>query len=168
MTATKTCSKCRQTKPLDEYYRDKSNGDGKTYRCKVCIKAHSVEYHVTNGDAIRMRKTEHYARNRAAIMAYKAEYRAENHHKWWEYAFLRRAERYGLEPVVESFTLDDLVAEYGDQCWHCGGPFEELDHYPVAVVHGGTHTLENCKPSCAACNSVGTAFRRQSKGVKKQ
>ena len=48
-----------------------------------------------------------------------------------------------------------MIEEYGDQCWHCGGPFEELDHHPVPVYLGGAHKLSNVKPSCAGCNDRG-------------
>ena len=45
-----------------------------------------------------------------------------------------------------------LVARYGDACFHCGGDFEELDHFPIPVSQGGPHALDNCRPSCTPCN----------------
>lgn len=32
----KNCPKCGETKPLEEFYRCKSRGDGRTGRCRVC------------------------------------------------------------------------------------------------------------------------------------
>ena len=32
----KTCSVCKQNKPLDEFYNSKQTKDGKGYRCKSC------------------------------------------------------------------------------------------------------------------------------------
>lgn len=35
----KTCSKCRESKSFDEFYRDKARRDGRQSRCKVCQSA---------------------------------------------------------------------------------------------------------------------------------
>lgn len=34
----KTCTKCGESKLLEEYYRDKKTRDGRTYTCKECVK----------------------------------------------------------------------------------------------------------------------------------
>lgn len=36
-TDTKRCSKCGETKPLDEFGKDKKSPDGKNYWCKPCV-----------------------------------------------------------------------------------------------------------------------------------
>ena len=36
MNSTKTCSKCSETKPLNEFYNKKSSKDGKMSHCKEC------------------------------------------------------------------------------------------------------------------------------------
>ena len=36
----KKCSKCGIEKPLTEFYKNKASKDGKTSRCKICIKSH--------------------------------------------------------------------------------------------------------------------------------
>jgi hypothetical protein len=52
------------------------------------------------------------------------------------------------------FTEADLVARYGDQCYHCGaGPFQCIDHLTCVRV-GGTHTRDNVVPCCQACNRL--------------
>ncbi|WP_446666800.1 HNH endonuclease [Flexivirga sp. B27] len=74
-------------------------------------------------------------------------------HEAWEHSYRARAHRYGFEPIVESFTRDELIEAYGAHCWHCtAGAFEELDHYPVPVSRGGAHRLDNVRPSCLKCN----------------
>jgi hypothetical protein len=40
----KTCGKCKEIKPLTEFYKDKSRGDGLTYRCKVCQTEDNARY----------------------------------------------------------------------------------------------------------------------------
>jgi hypothetical protein len=36
----KTCTKCFISQPLDSFYNSKASNDGKTYKCKICMKAY--------------------------------------------------------------------------------------------------------------------------------
>lgn len=174
----KTCTKCGEAKPLTEYHRKKARRDGRQARCKTCllaqqaayaarteIKARRAEYNAEYRERpdVKARlaecKADYYAANRETILERRAEYRATRPHMSWVSEYRRRAKKYGFEPVIEPFTKDDLVARWGDACWHCGGPFEQLDHYVTPVALGGHHTLENCRPSCAPCNMAGGNVR---------
>lgn len=159
----KTCSKCGESKPLDGgFHRDKSKRDGRETRCKTCRLAQQAEHRAHPDVKARVAEydAEYYAVNREALLERKAEHHAAHPHVSWVKGYQRRAKRYGFEPVVEPFTKDELIARWGDACWHCGGPFEQLDHAVVPVALGGHHTLENCRPSCAPCNRAGTNVRR--------
>lgn len=204
----KTCTGCGETRPLEQFHKDKSKASGRRSRCKPCLLAYRSEYlarpeikarvienrgitrernsvyYATNREAILAQKTEyyaadrerilaqkaeryaqpdvkaqkteynaeHYAANREARLEYQAEYAANNPHVAWEVTYRRRARKHGFEPIVESFTKEQLIDRWGSGCWHCGGDFEELDHYEVPVFKGGPHTLESCRPSCILCN----------------
>lgn len=146
---SKTCTKCGETKPRDEFHRDKSKRDGSRSRCKKCVRAQKAEY---------------YSRNRDAVRAHYAEYYQTNQHIYWEWRYRKRARAYGFDPRVVSFTREELVEAHGDRCVHCGGPFEHLDHYVTPVRSGGAHTLENCRPACARCNSSRNQFHKSNIG----
>lgn len=201
----KTCTKCGETKPLDEYYRNNGMRDGRLNTCKKCsaeysrtrntipevkarraettrvwreenrehVRARQAEYDKWHYQENRERKrdywAEYYEENKVAILEQRAEYRsrpevkarnseymrnyqAENMHLWWEYDYGIRAIKYGFDPVVESFTKEDLTARWGNECFHCKGEWAELDHWPIPIVRGGHHVIENCRPSCAPCN----------------
>ncbi|WP_084248433.1 HNH endonuclease [Williamsia muralis] len=62
-----------------------------------------------------------------------------------------RCKAYGLPVVIEHFTREQLIDRYGNECYRCGGPFEQLDHV-LCVRAGGPHTLANTRPICARCN----------------
>lgn len=178
----KTCTKCGETKPLDEYHRNNRNKDGRNTRCKPCAnadraaryatpegKARAAEYRSKKRGQILTQRAEY--RSRPEVKASMAEYRAEryahpgakeaaaeyhatNPHIGWESRTRQRAKHYGYTPIIESFTKGDLIAKYGDACAHCGGPFESLDHYPIPISKGGHHIIENCRPSCNDCQKL--------------
>lgn len=132
-TQMKTCSKCRETKPVSEYNTKRSRLDGLQTECRPCNRLSLSLWRASN----RARATE---------------YRAENPHSEWEKHYRSRARAYGFDPAVRSFTRDALIARYGNTCFHCGDAWTELDHYPIPVGLGGEHSIENCRPSCMSCN----------------
>jgi 5-methylcytosine-specific restriction endonuclease McrA len=89
---------------------------------------------------------------REARLARLAAYNQANPHRGWESSYRVRCRKLGLDPVIVSFTHEDVIEQYGDACLYCGGPFEELDHH-ICVAAGGPHTLANVRPSCTACNN---------------
>ena len=71
----------------------------------------------------------------------------------WRKGYLSRCREYGVHPVVEEFTRDDLIARDGERCAECGDATAalELDHV-VPVAAGGAHTLGNTRLVDAVCN----------------
>lgn len=147
----KTCRKCGAAKPLSEFHANKSYRDGVQSQCKACVR----QYQQNNRPAIAEREREYRRDNAEAVAERKRRIYARSPHLRWEECYRHRAREYGLAPIVERFTREDLVARYGEACWHCGGDFEECDHYPKPVSQGGAHTLDNCRPSCLPCNRRG-------------
>lgn len=142
----KTCTKCGETKPHTDFHKRKASPDGLKTRCKECSAEH---------------KAEHNAR--PDVKARMAEYASANPHVAWKAGAVARAKQYGFDITVEDFTKADVINTYGNKCWHCGGPFEELDHHPVPCARGGHHVIENVKPSCITCNRKGAGARRANK-----
>lgn len=139
--------RARQAEYDKQYYqanRERKLAYGAEYRARPEVKEHISE---------RMREYRARPEVKARSSDYMRTYQAENMHLWWESDYATRAKRAGFEPVVESFTKDELIARWGDSCFHCGGPFEELDHWPVPISRGGHHSLESTRPSCQQCNA---------------
>lgn len=156
---SKTCTRCREVKPLTEYHRDKNRKDGRVWRCKACVKAYQAEYIAR--PEVKERRVEYTAEYQARpeVKARRDEYRVEHHAEhpglWWESYYRQRAKQYGfshLIPSMQSFTREDLIWLHGDKCYHCGGEWTELDHWPIPISRGGMHALFNAVPSCADCN----------------
>lgn len=73
-TETKVCGGCREEKPREAFYKDKSKRDGLTSRCRECGKAKSNAYYAAN----RERRADYYAANRERLLEYHAAYYAAN------------------------------------------------------------------------------------------
>ena len=176
----KTCTKCGEIKPLNEYHKDKRRKDGKVPQCKVCVRSqlavyrsrpevkatrakYNVEYMAEYNarPEIKARRVAYSAR--PEVKAHKAEYNAKNLHLGWEGKYRRRATKYGFGHLVssmQSFTSDELISRWGDACYLCGGVWDQLEHV-TPVSRGGEHSLSNCRPVCGPCNRrAWVEFRR--------
>ena len=159
----KSCPSCKTAKPATEFHKNRAKADGLATECKPCTKQRVAVYRHANRAAVNARKRAHREANRELIneskrsryperKASERAYRDANPHIAWKARYVARVKKYGITPVIEDFTRSDVVARYGDACFHCGGPFVELDHYPVPVALAGSHTLSNVRPSCVTCN----------------
>lgn len=64
----KTCRKCGQAKPLDDFYIDARGRDGRQARCKTCIREVNKRWAEQNPDRVRTLAREAYRRQRAALL----------------------------------------------------------------------------------------------------
>ena len=153
----KRCGRCKEVKPLSEFHRDATGKHGVRSVCKTCAKAVAAAYRQANRAEIAAYSALYHQANRAEIAARKAAYRRANPekvtaqqaayhrthpHVCWEREYRSRCRTYGLTPVIEPFTRDDVVSRYGETCVLCGtAPFEELDHHiPIGAwwtAHAG-------------------------------
>lgn len=53
MNENKTCGRCKDTRPIDEFYNHKLSPDGKTTICKKCCDTDSVKYYQENKNAAK-------------------------------------------------------------------------------------------------------------------
>lgn len=181
----KRCSRCGETKPLDDFYRAKSRPDGRQAYCKQCKKSVYSQYAKENAESVKEAFRAWSANNRADRAEYLANWRAENaaakadyNRKWRkenrarhsEYHKEYRRKRAGYyrakkaayraavnEATVHSFTEEDLSMKleyWGGRCAYCrvelSGGFH-WDHWRP-ISKGGSHSVSNLHPACAACN----------------
>ena len=102
---TKICYKCREEKPLEEFYRDKTRKDGRHSLCKTCSNQRMKLYYQKNSEEIKNRarnweKNNREKRNasvkkwkdmhRDEIRAAGREYYRENKHIYDRYKALNK------------------------------------------------------------------------------
>ena len=138
MSSTKRCTKCGETKSLDEFHRDRSKPLGRRPDCRACQREYNRiwreanrdrkreydrEYYAANRDRKREYDREYYAANRERRREYSREYRAANRDRYREYFREYRAanrdrcrehkhRRRARErsTTVEEFSLADVYA----------------------------------------------------------
>lgn len=87
----KTCSNCKETKPVDEFYvdRTKSSKDGYRSHCKTCIAEYVIKskqrrsdfkkkYYLDNKEQICSKSLKYHHDNKEAIAIKKAKYYQDN------------------------------------------------------------------------------------------
>ena len=82
----KTCSKCKEYKPLDQFSANNKKKDGKQSNCKECVK----EHYKANKDKIKECVKEYKKANKDKIKEYHKEYKKANKDKIKEYQKHRR------------------------------------------------------------------------------
>lgn len=143
----KTCSRCKQLKPLHDFYHGPGYHTGVSYTCKDCDKGAASIAQKRNPDAQR-------ARNRRAAAKLRQErpdvVKARNDaRRHWE-----------AEGNVTVADLKGIYEEAGGLCTYCGkavqakfrkiGP-RGFDHV-IPRSRGGRHDADNMVVSCVDCN----------------
>ena len=75
---SKTCTKCGETKPLDDFHRDKRSPDGRRSDCKECGREYKRRYLEENRDKVLESQRRYYEENRDIINQKKKIHHAQN------------------------------------------------------------------------------------------
>jgi 5-methylcytosine-specific restriction endonuclease McrA len=119
------------------------------------------------GKAARRRE---YDNNRATILARVGKWQQENRERsaatkrrWAEknpeqrrmvarlHSQRRRVALAATADLVTDEAVQARIAYFGERCWCCGEPWEQLDHVKP-IAKGGPHLPANLRPICAPCN----------------
>src|ERR1043166_1134003 len=74
----KECSKCRELKPLDQFYAAKGGRDGVRADCKACFAARRATWYRHNTDKEKARVKAWQDANRERYLAKQKQYREEH------------------------------------------------------------------------------------------
>ena len=85
---TKTCKKCEQDLPLEEYHKNKNSKDGLAHSCKSCKKIENKQ----NYQKIKSWHKQYYKENKEKINEYSKKYAKENKDKIKEQVKIYRQE----------------------------------------------------------------------------
>jgi 5-methylcytosine-specific restriction endonuclease McrA len=74
----KTCTKCRVTKPIDQFNKHSQMADGHLNHCKQCVKQRKAEYYKQSKAKIQAKNKANYEANKADRLAKMKQYYAEH------------------------------------------------------------------------------------------
>ena len=74
----KTCTKCKETKPLEEYHKQKRAKSGRRSVCKLCRSIETKEYHQKNREKNLSRSKEWVKKNREKVREHKRNWYNKN------------------------------------------------------------------------------------------
>lgn len=154
----KVCTKCQETKPLDEFHRDRTKRDGLMSACRVCKTAYETARRKANPDTVKEDRKRYRTANREKYLAGKAAYRAANKGRIAIYNAIRQAgitaERAGV--VMATYSVEDIIDMWGPReewkCVYCSSEAESIDHVQP-MSKGGADAIHNIVPSCMSCNN---------------
>lgn len=66
---SKVCITCRETKPVDDFHRQRNAPDGRAYSCKACANTYSKDHYAGNPEYYAERRQRYYVSNRDQIRA---------------------------------------------------------------------------------------------------
>jgi len=116
MATLKTCFKCGEEKPIDEFYRHPFMGDGHLGKCKECTKIDVWKHRQNNLDSVR-----EYDKARAGL-PHRKELRKKTSAEWSASNPVRRRAQQALRRAVLRGDIERLP------CWICGEKAEA--HHP--------------------------------------
>ena len=78
---SKTCTKCGETKSLDDFHRYKTGAGGRKPHCKECVREYKRRYYEENRDKELEYARRYHEENRDKVLEYRRCYYEENRDK---------------------------------------------------------------------------------------
>ena len=107
MSDIKTCSKCKESKPLLDFYVDKQKKDGISSHCKLCNKKSKKTYYLKNVKKINLKHKKYNLNKSEEIKTYIKNYYSENSKRLKKLAKIK----YDQNPTKYFFTRKNWNAK---------------------------------------------------------
>lgn len=158
----KTCSKCKCSKPILEYNKDKRYSDGYFAWCKTCMREYRIAWEKANSKRRHEYQAE-WHRNRR----FDPDYREYNNlqiltsrkkdplyrdkKKQWEAK--RRCKIAGSSQNFTHLEWEELCEKYNHRCLACGEKKKLTPDHIIPLARDGNNSINNIQPLCINCNS---------------
>lgn len=168
-TMKKTCPRCWDTKPIEEFTKDATEKDGRYYCCAECRREINRRYRANNPEKARDYRINRLdpEKQRLSQKKYRdshvelrrekfKEFRSANLDKVHEWERNYRARKAGNGGVITADEWLALKKFYNFTCLCCKRQEPEikleLDHV-LPISKGGKHEAANAQPLCRSCNA---------------
>lgn len=155
---TKKCTKCGETKSVNDFYKNSKSKDGLKTWCKVCHLADSKKreknynekrrlYRLEHKEEYRQKKKVYYIENKDKILSDNSQWRKTFNGRLLSYQ--RSAKKRNIEWLL---TEDDFKFFWGVPCNYCGDEIETIGI--DRIDNEKPYILENCTSCCSTCNKM--------------
>ena len=151
----KTCTKCSEAKPFDQFAKDKQKSDGYRSSCKACNTSYRAAYYQEHKDEAIRYSRDWYRKNKDRAVGVMREWVENNKEKANTNWRNRRARK---RDAAGSHTAEDVKRLWEMQkgkCGCCQADLEKagshVDHV-VPLAGGGSNGVENLQILCPSCN----------------
>lgn len=144
----KRCPRCKETKPITEFGKDKRNKNGLNVYCKTCKKKYNDEQ--------REYRIEYYKRKPRfeRCREYSKRYRKEHPDYRRKNNINRRARIKNSEGNTSTIEINECLLFFNYECAYSGVPLTEghhLDHI-IPISKGGSSDIHNLVPCLPTIN----------------
>lgn len=160
MRPTKTCTKCKTEKDIEQFSKDKSKTDGLRSHCRACASELRRAHYQVPANKVRNRENAYRWHDNNTDKVRQMTVRYKQSEKGKEAARRRNDKRrVALHQAPGFFPVNGwavLVSFYGARCMNSScnsGGQPTLDHV-VPLTLGGEHSLSNAQLLCHSCNSA--------------
>lgn len=161
----KICTKCEKEQDISSFSKQKEYKDGHINICKKCNVLGVKKWKELNPDKVIEQKKRYYYNNLDKEKIRKIKWRLNNKEKVSSSKRKRRALELGNES--SPYSLNQVLKTYGLVCYLCTETIDlkaarqsgrdgweyglHIDHL-IALVNGGSDSLENVRPTHGLCN----------------
>lgn len=149
---TKTCNKCKETKALAEFGKNKGTKDGLRYRCKTCHNAERLAYVTKNPETRKVTNSvslkRHWANESRSERAGRKSACGAN-----QRSPLSSADLYGGLTFKEACAMTEPFARERLRLEADTGVVHHIDHI-IPLKAGGLHVASNLQVLTASENTA--------------
>lgn len=156
---SKRCCGCKRTKPLEAFYRNRAEADGRHHTCRECEQKREARRRQKRER--RQYMTEYLKKWKEENAGYFSEWVAKNPERRRSQSRYRvRQYHERKRAAISQLTLAQwewLLEQSDHRCVYCGRHESEVGtlhmEHIKPVSRGGHFTVHNIRPACKSCNS---------------
>jgi hypothetical protein len=141
----KTCTKCNEEKPLDQFSRNEKTKDGLRSHCRACVSEAGKQHYQKNKETIREYHKQYYQENKEACKQYDQQARQSPAGKYKSYKSSAK-----VRGISFSLTKDQFMTFWQQDCYYCNRPIATIGIDRIDSEIG--YSIENCISCCSVCN----------------
>lgn len=146
----KKCSKCKETKELEQFSKNKKEKSGYNCWCKSCFNLYMKAYYLRNKEGISKYKTEWYRSNEFRIKQQTHKARQDIKARFKKLLNKAKGDKRNCDLSLELYS--QIVED--KKCFYCKDALPRAGSGLDRVDSSRGYELDNVVPCCTRCNKA--------------